>query len=302
MSELSVKGFKSIGNSESLRDFISIDFDKEIKRKSLEYFLKKDTAVAISNAIIVYLQRELDSVLKITNEIDLQAINFEEIRKDLKGLSGDDSERKKSSMIELDKRLKAIKNLNISNCKSYSEILKSLEKFYTYQDYTTIVDIKFISPLPYVLIFVFEDEYYFTVHTDFEEDINDFILESGFKDFSFSGVESDDELGVKSNKDLEIELQELKKRERVWKEIYAEVKSAEEIYKDTKKQKVISMMYKVDLFDENFVKELESHKNSQENLKIITELTKYILKDFNNEDFDIKNLKINNDLTTKKGE
>lgn len=302
MSELSVKGFKSIGSSNSLKDFISIDFDKEVKKKSLEYFLQKDTAVTISNAIIIYLQRELDRVIKIKDEVDLKAISFEEIRKDLKVLNGGENERIKSSMIELDKRIKAINLLNISKCKTYSEILKSLEKFYHYQDYTTIVDIKFISPLPYVLVFFFEDEYYFTIHTDFEESFNDFILAKGFKDFSFSGVESDDEVSEKSDKDLEIELEELKKRERVWKEIYAEVKSAEQIHKDTKEQRVISMMYKVDLFDEDFIKELESHKNSKENYEIVIELTKYILNDFDKEDYDIKNIKINNDSNTEKGE
>lgn len=284
MSELSVKGFKNTVSFDKFKKFIIDDLRLEIERKSFEYFLSRNTGIEIFIALEVYLKKELDFLKSSLSEMseDVFIRTDEVIEKYLipnNSKSLDDLAKE-----NIKKSVKKIMSLIACGySEKYSEALMNLRNYYKLRDYSTIVDVKFLSMNQEIIIYEHDSDFYFCLFLDDYDYFRDYVVEKGFKDFSFyADLEVvDDEVKVDENKNTEKEkvfdksmkdflncsLEEISERENVWKNIYSDIKVKEE----NNKKEMISVKYDFNIFSDSFNNDLDENEKSREVLLMIND-------------------------------
>lgn len=212
---ISIKGQKFLGNDLELIEFIQKDLKNFYDEVYKKYFLKKEVAIKIGECIKLYIKKDAE---------ELQALK-------LIYESGDMTLSKQKKIIEKNKSLeRAIKRLALLNqvehIENYLDLMRLLQEYYKLKDYSTLVDIKYLSLQSQIIIF-FYDGNYTSLQTDREKLFIDFILSNKkFIDFSFDFNETEDE---NNNSKFSVkELNALIEKENIWKSIYALITSNEE--------------------------------------------------------------------------
>lgn len=231
-------GQKFTGTDLELISFIKNDLEKEIDKRFLDFFTKKETATKVGESIKISLKKEFD---------DFKALNFILNSKDTSLTEQRNLIIKNDSLKKISTRIKILNDLKNTE-KNYTEVLKKLQVYYSLKEYTTLADLKYLSLQPHILIFSHNDFYYTSLISDDEKELIDFILSSkNFFDYSFNFEETSQEKISDKN------LKELIEKEKTWKEIYSEINSNSE--------EEVSIRYSFDLFKEENENKIKTHKN-----------------------------------------
>lgn len=142
---ISIKGQKFLGNDLELIEFIQKDLKNFYDEVYKKYFLKKEVAIKIGECIKLYIKKDAE---------ELQALK-------LIYESGDMTLSKQKKIIEKNKSLeRAIKRLALLNqvehIENYLDLMRLLQEYYKLKDYSTLVDIKYLSLQSQIIIFFYD--------------------------------------------------------------------------------------------------------------------------------------------------
>lgn len=247
---INIIGQKFKGSDLELIDFIQNDLNSRIKKDYFDYFLKKETAIKVGEAIEINLKKEINELEVLNKTLDSSDVSLFEQQELIK---------KNNS---IDKCISRIIKLNgLIELSKYTDILKGLQDYYQLKDFTTIYDINYLSLKATILIFSFEKSFYTSLSIDNEKRYIDFLLTSGkFIDYSFDFEEVQEESPEKKVI-KEKDLNELIDKERVWKNIYKE--TSEE------KNKVVATAFNFEIFTDENINTIENNHTTKELINMI---------------------------------
>lgn len=231
---ISIIAQKFLGTDKELINFIQKNLADFFNKEFTTFLTKKETAIKAGELIKLHLKREYEDFRKLNMIIKSTDINLLDQQK---VIIENDSIKKAANRIELLN--------NTKKSESYTQILILLQEYYKQKEFTTLLDLKYISLTPTILIFFFEGIYYTSLNTDNENIFTEFLIGSKkFIDYSFDFEKTND------TKIKESELNLLIEKERVWKEIYSELNSEE--------KKQVAMSFKFEIFTEENISRIES--------------------------------------------